>query len=180
MAKPGRRPVLDAFKKREILAILTVGCGRRTAALYVGCAPSTIRETARRDPEFAAELARAEQAAEIALVTNIRRAAMDVKYWRAAAWALERCHPDRYGSRGAHTLSVEQIRALLKRFAQDVIDELPDPKHRQAVLRHFGRLAQELRAPQDESDPDDLLLDDPSVNDPPSDDAEPDDADEGH
>ena len=65
MAKCGRRSVLDEFKKREILAIVFVGCSRRTAARYVGCAVSTIANTAGRDPDFDEQLRKAEQQAEI-------------------------------------------------------------------------------------------------------------------
>ena len=60
MAKCGRRPVLDEIKRREILAILAVGGSRRVAAKYVGCAVSTIQNTADRDPQFAAQLHRME------------------------------------------------------------------------------------------------------------------------
>ena len=56
MAKRGRPPVLDEGKQREIVAILTMGCSRRTAAQYVGCAPNTIQSTAERDPKFAEKL----------------------------------------------------------------------------------------------------------------------------
>ncbi|MBN2022483.1 MAG: hypothetical protein JW809_06775 [Pirellulales bacterium] len=153
MAQCGRRPVLDAFKKREILAILSVGCSRRTAALYVGCAPSTIGYTARRDPEFAAQIDRAEQASEITLMQHIRQAAMEPKYWRAAAWALERCHPSRYGSGRAGAISIDQIRALLNRFAQIVSEEVPVPKYRKAVLRQFRNLTTKLRSPLVEEPP---------------------------
>ena len=57
MGQRGRPPVLDEAKKREILAILTVGCSRRTAARYVGCTASTIQNTAERDAHFARKAA---------------------------------------------------------------------------------------------------------------------------
>ena len=90
MAKLGRPPVLDEIKQREILAILSVGCSRRTAAKYVGCAPSTIQNTAERDEKFAEKLDRGENQAVVTHMTNINKAAKKAQYWRAAAWALER------------------------------------------------------------------------------------------
>ena len=95
MPPRGRPPVLDDAKRREILAILTVGCSRRAAAKYVGCAPATIANTAARDPEFAEQLRQAESKAEVGYLKNIRKAAKKEQYWRAAAWALERKYPER-------------------------------------------------------------------------------------
>src|SRR5438132_8482293 len=95
----GRPPVLDAAKKREIVAILSVGCSRVTAARYVGCHPDTIRKTALRDEKFAIQLRQAETTHEILHVKNINAAAKEGRYWRGAAWALERGYPQRYGLR---------------------------------------------------------------------------------
>ena len=72
----GRPPVLDAAKKREIVAILSVGCSRVTAARYVGCHPDTIRKTALRDEKFAIQLRQAETTHEILHVKNINAAAV--------------------------------------------------------------------------------------------------------
>src|ERR1041385_1262536 len=90
---------LDVVKRREICRILGVGGTRSMAAMYVGCTTETIRAVARQDPDFATELHKAELDAEIKLLEAIRDAAKDVKQWRAAAWALERLFPERYGNR---------------------------------------------------------------------------------
>ncbi len=113
MSKCGRRPVLDAAKKREILAIVAVGCSRTVAAAYVGCAISTIQNTADRDPTFAEKLRQAACATELGLLKNIRNAAAKEQYWRAAAWALERRFPERYARRGPDVITLEQVAALL-------------------------------------------------------------------
>ena len=60
-------PMLDESNRRTIIALITNGSSRRVAARYVGCAHTTITRTAARDPEFAAQLARAEHSAEISL-----------------------------------------------------------------------------------------------------------------
>ncbi|NUQ63312.1 MAG: hypothetical protein HUU20_12605 [Pirellulales bacterium] len=87
------RVELDAAARRLVIALVTNGSSRRTAARYVGCAPSTITRAAQRDPEFAAELVRAETTVEIQSLQAIRNAAKSDRYWRAAAWLLERKNP---------------------------------------------------------------------------------------
>jgi hypothetical protein len=89
----GRPVVLDETKRRMIIALLMNGSSRRMAAGFVGCAPSTITRTAARDAEFAAQLARAEGNAETEALSLIRKAAHKERYWRAAAWLLERKNP---------------------------------------------------------------------------------------
>ncbi|MHC4398613.1 MAG: hypothetical protein ACYTG0_02935 [Planctomycetota bacterium] len=143
MAKRGRPPVLDDGKRREIVAILSVGCSRRTAARYVGCAVSTIQNTAERDPEFAEKLRRAESAAEINYLQNIRNAAKKEQYWRAAAWALERKNPQDFSARGPDLFTLAQLEEILRRFAGIVVDTLPAAKYRTAVLKRLDALIAE-------------------------------------
>ncbi len=77
---------LDEGKRREVIAILSVGCSRATAAQYVGCHGTTITRTATRDAEFARQVRQAESLLEIKHLKNIDAAAKDTRYWRAAAW----------------------------------------------------------------------------------------------
>lgn len=145
MAKCGRRPVLDEGKRREILAILSVGCSRRTAAKYVGCAVSTIRNTAQRDPEFAEQLGRAECNLEIAFLGNIQKAARKEQYWRAAAWALERTKPEQYAPRGPNVITVEQIRDVLGELAAFIVEEIPIARYRKSMIKRVDGLIADLR-----------------------------------
>ena len=145
MAKCGRRPVLNEIKRREILAILAVGCSRRTAANYVGCSVSTIQNTAERDPKFAEDLRHAEHQSEIAYLKNIQKAARKEQYWRAAAWALERRNPEEYARRGPDVITVDQIRLLLAEFTEIVVSEVPIPLYRKNVLKRLRALSAGLR-----------------------------------
>ena len=86
----GRPPALDEAKRRLVLALLTNGFSRRMAARYVGCAHSTIAQTAARDPAFATDLAQAEHGVDVEMLAAVRRAAKQDRHWRAAAWLLER------------------------------------------------------------------------------------------
>lgn len=152
MAKLGRRPVLDEGKRRDILAILSVGCSRRTAAKYVGCAPTTIQNTAERDAKFAGKLREAEYKSEIGYLRNIQKAAKKEQYWRAAAWALERRNPREFARRGPEVITIDQIRQILAQFAQLIVEEIPVAKYRKNVLKRLADLSGDLGcAPQEDA-----------------------------
>ena len=106
---PRARGILDEAKKAKIVALLLHGCSRRTAARYAGCSPSTITRTAAREPEFAAQLARAETQRELGLLRRIEAAAEEPRHLRAAAWLLERANPADFGPRPARTFTAPQV-----------------------------------------------------------------------
>jgi len=138
--------VLDAYKKREILAILSVGCSRRAAAQYVGCSVTTIQNTAERDEAFAASLQRAESQFEFTHMKNISNAAKEARYWRAAAWVLERLNPDHYAQRSPHVVTFEQVRTVLVEFAGFIANTLSTSRHRQEILKQMDELIGKLGA----------------------------------
>jgi hypothetical protein len=105
--------VLDEAKKALIIVLVTQGASRREAAAFVKCHHTTIGRTAARDPKFAAKLSQVEMAASLASNGLIRRAADDPKYWRAAAWMLERRNPEDYAKRDPHTFTADQVVSLL-------------------------------------------------------------------
>jgi hypothetical protein len=140
VARRGRPPVLDATKREVILGILSAGCSRRTAANYVGCATSTIQNTADRDPQFAAKLDRAENQAVVTHMTNIHKAAKDARYWRAAAWVLERLRPDEYAAPHPDLLTVEQTLGLMEYLAQVIIEEVPVSSIRKNIIKRLDEL----------------------------------------
>lgn len=144
MNQGGRTPVLDAMKRSEILTIISAGCSRRAAARYIGCSPSTIGATARRDPSFASQLARAEQRSQLGLITNIRAASQKAQYWRAAAWALERMNPEEFAQRAPEMVTAEQMRALMEQLAQALAEHMPVARHRKAILHAIDGMLREL------------------------------------
>lgn len=131
----GRPDVLDAEKRRTILALLSNGSSRRTAARFVGCAHSTIRRTALRDPEFAAQLARAESSLEVEALRCLRRAAQQERYWRAAAWLLERTNPDEFARREPKTYTADQMCESHEILANCLGREVPDEARKEMVRR---------------------------------------------
>ena len=147
MKRQGGRPVLDAMKKREILAVLTLGGSRRIAAKYVGCAVSTIQNAANRDPEFAEALERAESNLAVRCLTKIDKAADKEQYWRAAAWALERRYPREFASEQADKISAERMRHLLAQLAEIIVAEVPVARFRKNVLKRLASLTGAVSSP---------------------------------
>lgn len=146
MVKRGRPNWLDATKKGQILAIVSLGGTRGMAARFVGCTPRTIRNEARRDPEFAAALAKAADAPELSYLQSIRKAAQETRYWRAAAWALERTRPQRYAPRRPDTISFAQMRRFINELVAIVTDEVP-ARYRKRILQRLSSATGAIQPP---------------------------------
>ena len=123
MSQTGRPTVLDEVKRREICALYYAGISTRAIAKYVGCSPSTISNTAARDPEFACTIRNAFMRRELSLLMNIQNASP--KQWRASAWMLERLYPDRYGPHVTKGTSAEQKVAWQAAIIAAAKDSIP-------------------------------------------------------
>lgn len=132
--------VLDERKRREICAILSLGCSRRTAARYVGCSPTTLTAVAIRDKKFQQEINRAEQSAKIEYMRNIQQATKKAQYWRAAVWVLEHRYPEDYGSRKAGTVTTDQLQQMLNQMVEIIIEEVP-VAFRDKLLQRFAEIS---------------------------------------
>ena len=118
--------MFDPKKRRTVISLITNGSSRRVAAQFVGVAPSTITRAAARDPEFAAQLAKAEKGAEIEALHYVRAAAKKERYWRAAAWLLERKNPQDFAPRPPTLFTGEEVFQLISRIIETFHDEIPD------------------------------------------------------
>jgi len=136
----GRPPVLDPEKRRLIVALLRVGCSRRVAARHAGCSASTITRTAARDPAFSDQIARAETYLEIELLGAIRHAAKTDRYWRAAAWLLEKRSPQDYSRRSRAGCSAGQAMQLFRVALDSLRQELAAPEREEAMEKLGGLL----------------------------------------
>jgi hypothetical protein len=137
--------VLDESKRQRILAMVGNGSSRRMAARAVGCAPSTLSRAVARDREFAARLAQVEQSAETEALLTIRRAARQEKYWRAAAWLLERRNPEDFASHPPATYTAAQVAQMLVQAGVLLAAELPEEQLRRAI-ETLGRVMAEFQA----------------------------------
>lgn len=144
------RGKLTTDKKQQVVAIVGVGCSRRTAAGFVGCSPNTIYRTARRDPAFAAELRRAEARSEWTYLDRIRKAAMKEQYWRAAAWVLERRNPRDYVLREPRAMTVERVQQMLIRLVETIIAQIGDRTLRQRVFERLTAVSARFEPPATE------------------------------
>ena len=145
MAKAGRPEKLTAEDRTSILAILWAGGTPRLAARYVGCTVKTINKTMKEDPEFAAEVRKKQESSEVAYLGNIRKAAEEVRYWRAAAWALERIDPRRYAARQPDVVTFPQIRRLMVQLADVINAEVPE-EHRDKILQRLTDICGSLES----------------------------------
>jgi hypothetical protein len=114
------RGLLEPAKRAILLKLLARGLSLRSAARYVGCHPATITRTAARDPEFAQQLAEAEEALPLMALDRLTAAVNDPRNWRAAAWILERTHPERFAPRKPQAITPEQIGDVINRVLDTV------------------------------------------------------------
>ena len=133
-----QRGLLDAGKRREIVAILSLGCSRATAAQYVGCHAATITRTAKRDPGVrpASSASRVScSKSQTSGETSIRPPRMHVIGGPRLGLALERKFPDPLGTAThARPFRLEQVSHALQQFAQLVIEEVKDDDTRELTF----------------------------------------------
>jgi IS30 family transposase len=139
---------LDEVKRHEICALVSVGCGVEAAARYVGCSPTTIRREALRNSDFRERLRQSELNSQLSPLQAMRRAA--ATHWRAAAWLLERTHPQRFAKQNPKFLKPEQVEAVMLQFAEVVAEEITDLSHRNRIyarmMATLGSVMRDLRA----------------------------------
>lgn len=114
MAKIGRPTKLTPELQKEICATLLQGAYVETAAALHGVTKQTLYEWFKRGNQgeapydaFIDAVKRVEAQSETIALNRINTAAEDPKNWTAAAWRLERKHPDRWGRREKVDLSIE-------------------------------------------------------------------------
>jgi hypothetical protein len=144
-SRPGRPRALDEVKLREIIALITAGFSVERAARYVGCAPSTIRRESVRNKQFNSDLRRASLTAELSPLQAIREAGR--KYWRAAAWLLERVDPQRFGKQDVRYVKPEQFEAFTEIIGGVIKEQISSPEERERILdklEAIGRAAERI------------------------------------
>ena len=143
---------ISEIKQREILALLSVGCSRRTAARYVNCTQKAIDELARTNPDFAEKLRRAEANLEIESIKNMFNAAKQEKNWRASAWVLERKSPQEFLKKKPDVIPAGLLDTLLNRIVTLLIEECPAAVQRKGLLKKLDVIRMETIAALSEDD----------------------------
>ena len=143
MAQPRRRsraetrrpPVLDDAKRREILAILAVGCSRRAAAQYVGCAPRTIRARRPARPGLRRATPARRTAGGAELPREHPRRGEEAAILAGRGLGARTPQPERLRrAQARRDRPSSRSRQVLGRFAQIVVEEVPAARQRQRIL----------------------------------------------
>ena len=134
---------------REIIELLDAGCSRRTAALTVGCASTTITRTALRDPDFGHRIAHAESKLESQLLKKVHNAASKGRYWRAASWLLERKFPHDYARRPPNLFTADEVLEFFVTATDTLEEALTADQYEQIVkkLETFFKPDRALESP---------------------------------
>jgi hypothetical protein len=139
--------MLTDDQRRTIISIISNGSSRRVAARYARCATSTITRLAARDPKFASQLAVAEKSVEIDALRAIRTAAKSDRYWRAAAWLLERTNPEDFASRPPTLFTGEEVFEIVGQIVGYLYELIPD-ENCELVMRHLDEILEKCRKEQ--------------------------------
>lgn len=102
----GRPSKLDDLRAKRVVDAIAKGLSRTAAAAKARVHRATLMDWLARGrdgeqpyADFLDRVKEAEAKAEEAMVDCVRGAALDPKYWQAAAWWLERCRPADYAKR---------------------------------------------------------------------------------
>ena len=85
-SRGGRPSVVTPEVREQVFKLLAVGMSRRQAGAYLDIDPTTITHAAKRDPEFAQNLKRAEELGSVRPLMTLM--AVSRRNWRAAAWLV--------------------------------------------------------------------------------------------
>jgi len=140
--RPGRPRVLNESKVRHILSVVARGCSLEQAARYVGCAASTIRREARRNPKFGDELRRVLVDSELFALATIREAAG--RHWRAGRFLLEHSAAQRAREQNRRPLTRKQLRSFATAIAGVVESEVGDLETRQRVTERLEQVVHDI------------------------------------
>jgi hypothetical protein len=158
----GRPSSLDDATKARIVAAVEAGCGRRTAAQAAGVDRSTLlrwlaagREGVEPFAAFESEVRAAEARCELANVATIQAAS--AKTWQAAAWLLERKHPERWARRDP---AAERARRDERASTKKLLSEIPIAELEAMVAAEKAR-----RGPEPSSLPSFFILMPPPLDD---------------
>jgi hypothetical protein len=134
---------LDAVEREKLLQVIKLGCPSATAGKFVGLTREQLDALVLRDEELMREVLRAEAEAEVRHMGNVHKAANDEKNWRTSVWWLERhgvvvpeIDPDQPGYN-------EAVMLALEKFANLIVDEIPDVTRRQSLMNALLHVAAE-------------------------------------
>jgi hypothetical protein len=134
MSPQGRDTKLTDTVRKAILTALAAGVDRKHACLSAGVTDRSLQRWLKRAREqgdepyasFLSEVTKAEADAVVRNVAIIQKAGQTT--WQAAAWWLERRHPDLYGSDRRRIRELEQLIASILKGTSNVGDAISKAK----------------------------------------------------
>lgn len=96
MAKSGRKTKYTPETIAKIVQAIRTGATYQLACQYAGIHHDTFYEWMKTKTEFSEAVKEAEGAGAVELLARIKKEAAEGT-WQAAAWILERRHPEMYG-----------------------------------------------------------------------------------
>jgi hypothetical protein len=142
MAQRGRPKAIDPKTREFICTLISLGLPRWEAAQRTGTSRSTLYREAKDDPAFAEQLRTAELHQEVRPLRQIMEHMP--RSWRAAAWILERQHPDVYGRRAPNTVTLADLHGIFGAMMKLLLEGVPQPEARQHVMQNFETFFQRL------------------------------------
>ena len=136
-------------KVDRLLEGLKVGMTRRAACAAAGISKTSLYRMLENDPDgtFGTLIENAEGEAEAAFSEIIAKATLDPKNWTAAAWWLERRHPQDYARRDKVEMTGKDGGPIESR----TVSELPDHERAalaDAIRAHLRGEAEPARDPE--------------------------------
>ncbi|MEX2171857.1 MAG: hypothetical protein WD851_21230 [Pirellulales bacterium] len=92
-----RPRIMNEITRAITCDLLAHGATLNFVAHFLGCSKRTIQAEARRDPEFRADLERADTEGAITVLRQFHEASR--KNWRASKWFLQERFPERFARR---------------------------------------------------------------------------------
>jgi hypothetical protein len=163
----GRPPAIaDAFTRKRLLHAATLGNFQEDCARYAGIDPRTLFETLQRGEEaeqaigrgedpgpterlfalFAREFKHAKAEAKVRTLSRITQAAEGLgpyrgnPQWTAAAWILERMHPDQFARRTVTEVGNKDGKAFA---IADAVGTMPDEAIRREIVEVLAAMARD-------------------------------------
>lgn len=126
----GRKTKYTPDVTQRIVQALELGATHDLACGYAGISPSTFYDWMAKRPEFSETVNAAQGRAAVKWLAKIEQAASDGT-WQAAAWKLERRHPQDYGRR-VHEVQGRDGGPIRSESSADVFARM-SPEDRRAV-----------------------------------------------
>lgn len=127
----GRPRLLEPAKCREICELAALGYNLTDVARVLGYNVKTIRRHLQRDECFRREFRAAQLAARTDPLKTLRRKAG--RYWRAAAWLLERTSPESFAKRPPRSATADEVAESFAVLIDAAVDHIDDRACRRKV-----------------------------------------------